>query len=235
VWFDNAEVRTAIVAGAMAAGIVTAGLLAADAVDGKTVTGATLQTAATGNRVVVQSNTRGGRTVGEVDFYTEVGTDTPGAVTVYGPADGGSRSLNGTAPAYVGGPAAPFWKLSYEDTGTASRFDVGADTAYVNKLRVATTAIVVSDATVGGILSAGNYASGRATVSVVTANTTASVTVTGLAVAGTSFECVTAPVGLPLVSGTSTAASSIGASSVIVSVNKPSTGSQQVSYLVIGR
>jgi hypothetical protein len=235
VWYDNAEVRTAIVAGAMSAGIITAGLLAADAVDGKTVTGAKLQTAATGNRVVVTSDTRNGQSVGQVYFYTEVATDSPGGVTAYGPADGSLRSLNAVAPAFAGQvPAAPFWKLSYEDTGLASRFDVSADTVYLTKLRVATSANIVGDANVGGILTPGNMAWGRASISVVTAGTTASVTVTGLAVQGTTFQCLTAPVGLPLTGGTSTAASSITSSSVIVSVNKSATGTQQVSYLVIG-
>jgi hypothetical protein len=234
VWFDNIEVRTAIVAGAIAAGIISAGMLAATAIDGKTITGAVLQTAAAGNRVVVTSTTRNSQSVGQVNFYTEVASDTPGGVTAYGPADGTLRSLNGTAPAYVGGPAAPFWKLSYEDTGLASRFDVGADTAYVNKLRVATTANIISDASVGGILSAGNLAWGRATVTIATANTAASVTVTGLAVTGTTFQCLTAPLGASLPVEVSTAASSITSTSAIIWANRSTTGTQQVSYLVIG-
>jgi hypothetical protein len=128
-------------------GSVKADSLDVDALNGKTingvtitgsstVTGAVLRTAASGNRVVMQSTTRSGQSVGEIDLYTEVATDTPGTVTAFGPIDGGKRSLQLKAPAISGATDIPTINLTYEPETPASRIEVNAETTYTQDLVV---------------------------------------------------------------------------------------------------
>ncbi|MFJ4988730.1 hypothetical protein ACIP9H_33640 [Streptomyces sp. NPDC088732] len=177
----------AIKAGHLDAGSVTAVALSATAIDGKTITGViviggTVRTADTGNRVEMTSDTTSGRSIGRVSFYTEVSTDTPGSITAQGPADGGRRGLMGIAPGYSGGNPAPWWKLSYEAEGIPpkTRFDVNADTTYVNALNASS-------------VRAGNIASGRVTITVTAANTPTSGQVSGLNLTGGPFRVVATP------------------------------------------
>jgi hypothetical protein len=124
-----------------------------------TIRGDFISTSASGNRVTMQTATRNGQTVGEVDFYTEVPTDSPGQITSLGPADGTHRALMGTAPQAFGGSAAPFWKLTYEDT-PGTRFDINADTTYMGALNVGGDASVFGDVSATGKVTATNFDSG---------------------------------------------------------------------------
>lgn len=63
----------AVAADKIAANAVTAAKIAADAIDGKTITGATLQTSATGERIVIEGGTDA--TDNEIRFYAPTGTD----------------------------------------------------------------------------------------------------------------------------------------------------------------
>lgn len=101
--------------------------------------------AAAGNRVVVQESTRGGRSVGEVDFFTEVATDTPGSVTSYGPADGTMRALKLTAPAAAGIPVPTALSLTYDPDTGATRAEINATDTYAANLHTTGVMTVKSD------------------------------------------------------------------------------------------
>jgi hypothetical protein len=116
----------------LAAGSVTTAALAAGAITGQTITGGTVtgaevRTAATGNRVDIVTGTRAGQQFGAVDFYTEVGADTPGSITAFGPVDGGQRDLQLTAPGNAALPAAPTIDLTYDSTAPKSLIALTAD------------------------------------------------------------------------------------------------------------
>jgi hypothetical protein len=100
-----------------------------------TFVGSVLKTASTGNRVVVQESVRGGRSVGEVDFFTEVATDKPGSVTSLGPADGVMRTLALTAPAAAGVPVQTSLSLTYDPDTGATRAEVNAADTFATNIR----------------------------------------------------------------------------------------------------
>lgn len=125
-----------------------------------TIRGNFISTAASGNRVTMLATTRSGQSVGEIEFYTEVGTDDPGLLTCLGPVDGGQRALMATAPKASGAAVAPYWKLSYEDF-PGTRFETNADTTYVDAMNVAGNLSAQNDVSVVGKLTAGNLTSGN--------------------------------------------------------------------------
>ncbi|MFF7476688.1 hypothetical protein [Streptomyces sp. NPDC008092] len=94
---------------------------------------------------------------------------------------------------------------------------------------------VAGNAALAGILTAGNLAWGRVTITVSTANTPASVTVTGLNVTGSTFQALATPLATtPGSVVTGVGVTSITATSAVVWANRSSTGTVQVSYLIIG-
>lgn len=103
---------------------------------GGTSTGTTVQTQDTGNRVVIRESTRGGQSVGEVAFYTEVATDIAGLITALGPVDGGMRALEFSAPAVAGTVDIPLLLLTYDPETGASRISLNATRAFVTNLTV---------------------------------------------------------------------------------------------------
>lgn len=116
----------------IAPGTITGTQLAPTAADGMTITGAILQTADSGNRVVIEEGTRNGQTVGQMVAYTEVATDSPGLVSAYGPADGTMRGLLLSPPAadtFVGD--VPTAWLSFDPEAGTSRIDLTADDVWV--------------------------------------------------------------------------------------------------------
>jgi hypothetical protein len=148
----------------LAVGAITADKIDANALNGKTITGSVVQTAASGNRVVITSGSRGAATAGEIDLYTGDG-GAPAVIAAYGSADGTTPGLKLTAP---GGTTTPpdIW-LQYEGESAHSRIDLTADTVY---------ALGAVDL---GVMSAANMAWGSASITPV-ANTDTSVTVSGV-------------------------------------------------------
>jgi hypothetical protein len=88
---------------------------------------------------------------------------------------------------------------------------------------------------VSGIFRPRSFAWGRVTINVTTANTPASVTLTGMNVRGTTFQAfataLTSTIGTVV---TGVGATSISSSSVTIWANRSSVGSVNVSYLIIG-
>lgn len=148
-----------------------------------TIRGNFISTAPSGNRITMLSTTRGGQSVGEIDFYTEVVGAAPGSLTCLGPVDGATPTLVATAP--QGGAATiPVWKLGYEDF-PATKFEVDADTIYLlGKTVTSGDASIGGNASVTGTaavgkLTAGNLTSGHFTVTpTVASQWTNNVTVT---------------------------------------------------------
>jgi hypothetical protein len=176
-WFDNTEVRTAVVAGAIAAGLITAGMIAANqitgdklvantitgdlldatAIDGKTITGSTVQTATSGPRVVMDPS-------GALLFPTgSAGELYPARIDPNASAVSldirGPRSAVATPPDYG-------LQLRQQGSKTTATLDVDSTT-------------INGDASVGGLFSASNVVWGTVQITPV-ANTLTSLTVTGL-------------------------------------------------------
>lgn len=103
---------------------------------GGTSTGTTVETQATGNRVVIQDGIRGGRSVGEIDFYTEVASDSAGQIVALGPVDGGARALEFTAPAISGASDIPLLALTYDPENNSSRILLNASQAFAEVMTV---------------------------------------------------------------------------------------------------
>jgi hypothetical protein len=134
-----------------------------------TIRGDFISTAASGNRVTMLATTRGGQSVGEIDFYTEVGTDAPGSITSLGPVDGGQRALVATAPKASGVAVAPYLKLSYEDV-PGTRLETNADTTYLGALNASgsisgqSNISATGNVSAGGKITGGNLTSGAFTI-----------------------------------------------------------------------
>ncbi|MGW2700839.1 hypothetical protein [Streptomyces sp. NPDC001340] len=77
-------------------GGITASNIKAGAIDGQTITGATLQTASTGNRIVLDEETIGGVPTGVIRFKSGQGGDTDGLIT--SEVNGAATQLAITAP-----------------------------------------------------------------------------------------------------------------------------------------
>ena len=130
LWWDNIIVRPMVGSTQIQAGAIQTGHLSATAIDGmtingvnitgsSTVTGKTLQTATSGNRVVLSEAPRAWGPGAELLFYSEVATDEPGSLICYGPADGAYRGIQLTAPnGATSSIAAPALFLSYTSEGT---------------------------------------------------------------------------------------------------------------------
>jgi hypothetical protein len=143
-------------------GKLTGNQLDANAINGKTisgvtitgsstVTGSTVQTAATGNRIVMTTGIGdGGQTIGKLNFYTEVATDTPGALWVLGAADGSPPAVVIAAPT-TGTPSQI--KLWYDPEFGQSRLDVTTAEAWLPDT-------YVQDLTALGSFSSADYPKG---------------------------------------------------------------------------
>jgi hypothetical protein len=199
-------------------GQITGSQLAPHALDNTTITGSVVETAASGNRVVMEASTRNGQNVGEIDFYND-DVSAPGSIGAYGTADGTTPALMGTAPA--GTATAPSWKLSYDPELPKSRFDVTADNSYLGDTSV-------------GVLAARNVVRGSITITPV-ANTPTSVTLSGLNVAGSTFRgFVTANSVVPGTQVTGVACSSVTSTGMVITLTRTNTTATIVYWEITG-
>lgn len=117
----------------IAAGAITANLIAADAINGKTITGAVVQTASSGQRVVVLNNPNVG--AGELDFYSGAANEIAhGYLKAYGvDANTWELQLMGGATDNLSNP--PGITLTYTGGGMTSfpaSIDINADLINLN-------------------------------------------------------------------------------------------------------
>jgi hypothetical protein len=138
-------------------GAITAAKLTATAIDGKTITGATVQSSAGGHRIVLAPD-------GNLYFYTgAVGEGAPAFVRV----DGAAKAMQLSGPQFDGIEYGITFQNAFGGTTTTIDTD---------------TTSIVGNASVGGLLSAGNMAWGSTSITPV-ANTDTNVTVTGVGLA----------------------------------------------------
>jgi hypothetical protein len=105
-----------ITAAELAAGAVTAGKIAAGAIDGITITGTTVQTASSGNRMVMRDD----GSAGILEFFTGIAGGFPGNIN---PGAGSNRHYISIASPYPSsgiGAAAAYLLLQSADTSTAA-------------------------------------------------------------------------------------------------------------------
>ncbi|MEU3342231.1 hypothetical protein [Streptomyces sp. NPDC006668] len=89
---------------------------------------------------------------------------------------------------------------------------------------------------ISGILDPRNFAWGRVTINVTTANTPASITVTGLDLRGTTFQAFATPLTSTIGTVvTGVGVNSITATSAVIWANRSTAGSVSVSYLILGK
>jgi hypothetical protein len=249
--WDNAEIRTALVAGAVSAGIITAGMLAADSIDGKTITGAIVRAVrGDGSVAALMAPDLGDGNAGFATTNPANGTVArleAGQLSFYGPG------VSPAAPAFVAGDATngvaeigsgqkavnhtqARMVLASGDSDLAMSVNtVGGGAPYVwlgwdgGSIPATADLLVVVD----GVLMPNNVKWGTVTVNVTTANTPASVTVTGLGMSGNTFRGLatvqSSPAGV-----TGVGVSSISRDSAVIWANKSTTGTVTVGYQISG-
>lgn len=246
-------------------GQITGSQLAADAIDGKTITGALIRTAATGKRIALESSSgevriyrADGTTVAAA--MTPTGPDGHPGFIAYDDLSGNTYAYLTDGNLYFGtkgvnafddtgvfaptlGPAATLVLSSGRPVGVSGSttrvlLNGGAGTDrpgfVVTGDNGTIDAEIEGDLTVDDSLTARNIASGSINV-VPVADTATSVAVTGLNVAGSLFTCqVTAnstnPVAVQMVS-----ASGVSSGGVTLWINRNSTTSTTLWWLIIGR
>ncbi|MFK0279557.1 beta strand repeat-containing protein [Streptomyces sp. NPDC090499] len=217
----------AVTATAIAAGTITADKLDASAINGKTITGATVQTAATGQRLVLNPD-------GTLYLYTGDAAETaPGKIV----AEGGSY---------------PALRLRAPDNSSKTGAEIvmwtapdGSSEYAIGQFRVSRTAAGADSISLyGGELdigtayaekvSAGNIKCGRVTITPSAANTPTSVTVTGLGLTGSSPRAVATPsTTVPGTAVTGVGCTNVSTDSVTIWVTRTNTTSVGVDYIVM--
>ncbi|MFC8537967.1 hypothetical protein ACFUJY_29205 [Streptomyces sp. NPDC057249] len=232
----NSVTATKIAAGAIEAthikaGAITAEKIDADALNGKTITGAVIQTAATGNRVLVTNTDSTGvvrffNTSGDLSADISAGTDRDGmqALVIQGPTR------------FVAWPSRPVLTLAADDTvGTAI---LKADrVTFQGSARAPADFIPQTRFLVEGYLSARNIEVGRVRITP-TPNVPTSMTVTGLRfpVGSKTFRGVATPV--TTVVGTDVKGVSITDqtdTSMTVWVTRTDNAATNIDYIVIAK
>ncbi|MFD7764080.1 hypothetical protein [Streptomyces microflavus] len=174
----NSVTATKIAAGAVEAthikaGAITAEKIDADALNGKVITGAVVQTAATGDRVVVTNNSG----VGIIAFWNSANKLSAQIASGLDSAGMQALVINGPDP-----NGAPFWngrpKLTLGADGTKSQITVAAEKVVIEHSGLLPTQF--GTVQVRGYLDAMNIAAGRVRITPSAPNTPTSITVTGL-------------------------------------------------------
>ncbi|MEU5091729.1 hypothetical protein [Streptomyces sp. NPDC021356] len=222
------------------------GNITGSAISGGSVTGSTVQTSAAGQRIVVGTDNQiklysgNGRETAPGYILSNVQTDagvTSAYVIIGAPSVDGaapqtislSTSTDGSRSASIGG----FHTDTYPD-GSQHATVQGDLTVVAGGLTVL-GANGDQTSVVGGMLTPGNMAWGRATINAA-ANTPTSVAVTGLNVKGDTFDGLATYNGsAPGTQITGVAISSMSATSATVWVTRTSAAATSVSWMVIGR
>ncbi|REE61451.1 hypothetical protein BX257_4029 [Streptomyces sp. 3212.3] len=230
------------------AGGITASNIKAGAIDGQTITGAVLRSVRPDGSVAAlmapdvgdgeagfRTTSADGKTYaqlgsGEVTFGAAgINQELPTGIT--GTASGGtldiqSGMIQGGAQAHIilasgdsplaPGNGAPSISLEWDGSSGPGNADMVVD--------------------IGGVLAPRNFVWGRVTINVTTANSPASVTVTGLTVRGASFQALATALSSAIGTVvTGVGVTSITATSAVVWANRSSVGTVQVAYQILGK
>ncbi|MEU9925030.1 hypothetical protein AB0H51_27745, partial [Streptomyces griseoluteus] len=239
-------------------GAITADRLDANAINGKTITGSTLQTAASGARVVLDTELAaygsGSQAIVIQPDYTNITQTSPSPRLYFTSDDGTNLAFLQVVGA---GDTANFFTYSgaFTDPADSSvyrwRTSLGQDAWITERvaekwtgrytsgypkisLTKAQASIYAPDIYAAGVFHANNIASGRVTITPSAANTPTSTTVTGLGLSGANPRGIaTASTTVPGTSVTGVAVTDLSTSSATVWVTRANTISTVVDYLVI--
>ncbi|MGW1625791.1 hypothetical protein [Streptomyces sp. NPDC002172] len=230
------------------AGAITADKLDATAINGKTITGAVIRALRADGSLAALMAPDLGDGDGEGGFQTESADGTRIARLQNGELTFSTKGVTQAVPTGIAGTANPTGGVLDLNSGFLKTNSASARITLASGDSGYTTdgsafmylgwdgAGPDMQIDVSGIFLPRSFAWGRVTVSVTTANTPASVTVTGLNVRGSTFQAfataLTSTVGT-VVTGVGT--TSITTSSVTVWANRSSVGTVQVAYLIIGK
>lgn len=261
----NSVTATKIAAGAIEAthikaGAITADKLDADAINGKTITGATVQTAASGPRIVLNSaNLTGYGTSGN-----KIGIE-PNAVYPYiywTSTDGTNRAVinvsGGTSDANLGLNSGTFvdsadsitykwrtylgndfWVAERVNTATLSanggRLYLGKSTAQLDAGPGGTVTLSgEAGIRAAGVFRADNISMGVVTITP-TANTPTSVTLSGGSIKGTNFRAfVTAQTAAPGTQVLGVSVSGVSSAGMTIWLTRTNTNSTSIHWMIIG-
>ncbi|MFI5990297.1 hypothetical protein ACIBAC_00385 [Streptomyces sp. NPDC051362] len=227
VQFDNTVIQPVLGQVQIADGAITADKLDAAAINGKVITGATVQTAATGKRIILAPD-------GTVYFYSGDPTETaPAKLT----ADGGSYpSLSLEGPRRTGSSVGTAITMFTTPDGTAQyaigqlRIEMLASGYYQMSLYDGRFDCDVIDA---NKITSGNVKDGRVTITPSAPNTPTSVTVTGLNLTGSNPRAIATPATtVPGTQVTGVGCTDTSTSSVTIWVTRTNTTNTTIDYTV---
>ncbi|GHH21977.1 hypothetical protein [Streptomyces lanatus] len=259
----NAITATKIAAGVIdathiAAGAITAEKLDANAINGKTITGATIQTAASGPRVVMNASNLTGYGTGGNKIGIEPNDAYP---FIYWTSDDGTNkafinvSGSSAADANIGVNSGTFndagtiyrWRTFFgNDFYTAERVvasngsPVGGrlylskDTASLSAGSTGAATITGASIRAAGVFRADNISLGQVTINPV-ANIPTSVTLSGGNIKGTNFRAfATVNTTVPGTQVTGVGVSSVSSSGLTIWVTRTNTTNTVVNWMIIG-
>jgi hypothetical protein len=261
----NAVTATTIAAGSIEAthikvGAITADKLDANAINGKTITGATVQTAASGPRIVMNASSfigygTGGNKIGiepnnayPYIYWTSDDGTNKAVINVSGGASDANLGLNsGTFVdsadsatykwrTYLG---SDFWVAERVNTATLSanggRLYLGKATAQLGAGPGGTVTLSgEAGIRAAGVFRADNISMGVVTITP-TANTPTSVTLSGGSIKGTNFRAfVTAQTSVPGTQVLGVSVSGVSSAGMTIWLTRTNTNSTSIHWMIIG-
>ncbi|MGY1502893.1 hypothetical protein ACW4TU_41065 [Streptomyces sp. QTS52] len=261
----NSVTATKIAAGAVEAthikaGAITADKLDANAINGKTITGATVQTAASGPRIVMNSSSfigygTGGNKIGiepnhayPFIYWTSDDGTNKAVVNVTGGAADANLGLNSGTFVDSADSATYKWRTYFgNDFWVAERLNASTSVQHGGRLFLGKSTAILSAGPSGnmtltgdagiraaGVLRADNISVGVVTITPV-ANTPTSVTLSGGAIKGTNFRgFLTANTAAPGTQVLGVGCSSVSSSGMTIWLTRTNAAATNIYWMIIG-
>jgi hypothetical protein len=231
----------------LAAGSITADKLDANAINGKTITGATVQTAASGPRVVMNAANltgygTGGNKIGiepndayPYIYWTSGDGTNKAFINVSGSASDANIGIN--SGTFNDGGTTYRWRTFFgNDFYAAERVVASTGSPVGSRLFLGKSTAVITGASVraAGVFRADNISVGTVTITP-TANTPTSVTLSGGSIAGTSFRgFVTPNTTVPGTVVLGVGCSSVSSAGMTIWLTRTNSTATSVFWMIIG-